>query len=439
MQALKDIACATVEGDGVEKQLYELYKTTLKNIKLEDVSKRASDRGKNNVGLYTMIEMSKDLTSKDNHAKILEDVDRLIEEERLLQNIQDTVTRCNGDDHQTFAARTGLQGTLFEGLDRHFINHPDLIAHSCLPQWKWAGRKLWAQNAQGRSYGKVGTGTEKVQRDNVIGVIAGYDHECANYICDEIERLAAQTQETYDGQKQKRHVYFVFNTQGGDVAALQQILVCMDRYRDRLLYVGIIAAPECAAAMAASCGGCHFAACDICILEALSQFLMHEVHTVGKFALQRESSNMNGTDAIQESMGILTDELYDAAEISVLIRLMDKPDDQKVVSELLRGNSLIALELTLWLRHLYYMKYSVEILHHARQHGNAPEVMEFLQCSKAMAGRVDGGPPSFKRAIAGADGAATEGAATEGAISCILKSYKSPSHVYYHTLSSGIP
>ena len=115
------------------------------------------------------------------------------------------------------------------------------------------------------------------QRDNVIGVIAGYNKRSADRICEQIERYADETQDTYEGVHQKRHVYFIFNTPGGDVGALNQILACMDKYRDRLIYVGIIAAPACAQAMAASCGGCHFAACDICILEPLSLFLMHEV------------------------------------------------------------------------------------------------------------------------------------------------------------------
>ena len=143
--------------------------------------------------LYTLIASFGDLSSKDNQAKILVDVDKLIKDERLLQNIQDTVTRCNGDDHQTFAARTELQGTLFEGLDRTLINHPLLLGRGCLPLWTWAGRRLWVTDVEGvRTECSIGIGTEKVQRDNVIGVIAGYDKECANYICDEIERLAAQ-------------------------------------------------------------------------------------------------------------------------------------------------------------------------------------------------------------------------------------------------------
>ena len=271
MQALKDIVCANGKDDAAKQGIYKTYLEALEKINQEDVAKQATDRGRRNVDLYRSM-------SEKNDESLHAQLDKLVEDERLLQNIEDTVTRCNGDDHRTLAAHTELQGTLFEGLDRRLINHPSLLGQGCLPLWTWAGRKLWVTDAKGvRHEGSIGIDTEKVQRDNVIGVIAGYDKECANYICDEIERLAAQTQETYDGQKQKRHVYFVFNTQGGDVAALQQILVCMDRYRDRLLYVGIIAAPECAAAMAASCGGCHFAACDICILEGLSQFLMHEV------------------------------------------------------------------------------------------------------------------------------------------------------------------
>ena len=90
---------------------------------------------------------------------------------------------------------------------------------------------------------------------------------------------------------------------------------------------------------------------------------------------------------------------------------MDKPDDRKVVSELLRGNSLITRDLKLWLRHLYYMKYSVEILHHARQHGNEAEVVKFLRDSKAY---FEGAEEAEGAAAEEAEGAAAEEEAVSG-------------------------
>ena len=193
MQALKDIVCANVEDDAAKQGIYETYVGALYSINPGDVAKHATEREIANVNLYKLIKGVDDASSETQQERIWTCVDKLVERERLLQNIGDTMARCNGDDHKTFAARTKLQGTLFEGLDHRLINHPSFFGQSCIPKWKWAGRKLWAFSCEGEViYGKVGKDTEKVQRDNVIGVIAGYDKECANYICDEIERLAAQ-------------------------------------------------------------------------------------------------------------------------------------------------------------------------------------------------------------------------------------------------------
>ena len=329
-------------------------------------------------------------------------LDDILKDERLLQNIRDTVLRRSGNDHKVFVNHTTLDGTLFEGLDPSIIHHPiSLQLKHC--SWRWAGRKLWIDDNRGRVLSKC----EEDQRDNVIGVCGQYDAESADYICHAITRLASVAEATYEAAAQKHSVYFVFNTPGGDVNALQQILECMDKYRDRLKYIGIVAAPACAKAMAASCGGVHFSACDICILEPLSLFLMHEVHMYSRkpVIVQRELSDGNKTlDDLQKQMGTMTDLLYDIAEISVLARLMDKEEDKQLVCKMLRANSFIAKELTQWLRNIYYTTYAAEMLHHARQHGVYNEAYKFLIGLTATAGEAS--------AVAGTAGEASAGEAS---------------------------
>jgi ATP-dependent protease ClpP protease subunit len=380
------------EKDIDEKDLKAQYNTCveqLNNITIRDVSKLQSERVASNAKLYAQ---------KCNP----DDLDDLLKEERLLESIRATVLRCSGKDHEIFVNHTKLDGTLFEGLDPLIIHHPKLLQQEhCF--WRWAGSKLWYDHSKGR----VTSTCEKDQRDNVIGVCGEYDAESANYICQAITRLASVAEATYEAVTQRHSVYFVFNTPGGDVHALQQILECMDKYRNRLKYIGIVAAPACAKAMTASCGGVHYSACDICILEPLSVFLMHEVHIiVGEpVKVQREQCDDKELDDLQKQMGTMTDLLYDIAEISVLARLMDTEKNKQLVCKVLRANSFIAKDLRQWLRNIYYTTYAAEMLHHARQHGVYNRAYEFLM---GLNNRVaDAGATGEASLVTGATGEAS--------------------------------
>lgn len=312
--------------------------------------------------------------------------DGKLRKERDAFNRNESSRRRKGKDVVTAVDRTSCTHDFYEPLLCEIEELP--ISRNIQPAWTWVGNlfvpepneiaQLVPPNIQAilEAHSETNEPTRMEHQDPaVIGVVGSYNQQMATEIVAAINRAVRCMVHPFAGKASyKPIVYFVFNTCGGDVSCLEQILDAMDSNRDKLRYVGVVAGHQHSHSMCASCGCMHLMACDYVIVDEMAKAMMHEVHFIESRGVVAPTPNKREVLA-EKRLRLLTDRMYDAAEISVLSRLVGE-EHSCAVACALRGETDFVYDgktfapemLRLYLRRKYYKRYQLELLHHAMQH-----------------------------------------------------------------------
>lgn len=359
--------------------------------------------------------------------------DGKLREERDAFNRNESSRRRNGEDVVVAVDRTSCTHDFYETLLCKIEKLP--MSRNIQPDWTWVGNLFVPASSDMAHLGIPTPGATiepspethgpirmEHQDPAVIGVVGSYDQQMATEIVTAIDRAvrclvhpfvgsatdkgARRLTHPFAGQPSyKPTVYFVFNTCGGDVSCLEQILDAMDSNRDKLRYVGVVSGHEHSHSVCASCGCMQLMACDYVIVDEMAQAMMHEVHFEQFRGVVAPTPDKREVLA-EKSLRLLTDRMYDAAEISVLSRLVGEEHSCAVACALREGTDFVydgktftPEMLRLYLRQQYYKRYQLELLHHAMQHIDSQnpkdDVLEKIQnfCTPA---NEDGCPNVWK-------------------------------------------
>ena len=301
-----------------------------------------------------------------------------LREEREATNSAESILRRNGTDCVTAVESITHSVDFYDPVERCTAGVPLTVSDKTTPEWKWIGNIFISDEAHPLMM--------TWQDQAVIGVVSEYDQAAADEIVEAIDRAVAHlTHPFHCNPAAKPVVYFVFNTCGGNVSCLEQILDAMDSHRDSVRYVGVVAGHAHSAAISASCGCVHLMACDYVIIDPLARAMMHEVRYYESYGKVTPTEDEHSKLA-KQYLRNLTDRMYNDAEVSVLSRLVDEEHKCAVAcalrqrTDLVLGKDVFTSDaLSQHLRGVYYRRYVLELLHHAKQHLDPAKVLNSVE------------------------------------------------------------